>query len=108
MRRALVVGGLLGLFLACSRTEEHCDQFVCADCRLCAEQSIHACRETWLVCDRDPECSGLEVCFDECLSLDEEYRAGCERQCRDAHPYGEVLYEQALLCVDETCAGMCQ
>ena len=106
--RGALFGLLFGFVIACGRHEQHCEDFVCDDCRSCAAASVHACGDAWDACDRDPACSALAVCFDDCLGVALEHRVSCERECLGAIPDGESLYEQALFCVDAVCAPRCE
>jgi hypothetical protein len=106
--KTAVLALLLGIVVACTRHEQHCDDFVCDDCRSCAAVSVHACGEAWDACDRDPACTDLAACFDGCLGVALEYRVSCESECHGTFPDGLGLYEQAMSCLDAVCAQRCE
>jgi hypothetical protein len=106
--RRVVIGVLLGVALACGTHRKDCEDFACDDCRMCATDSVYGCRDLFVACERDPSCLGLDQCIFDCSDLVGQPGVACERECRYAHPQGEMLYDDRFACLDEVCARTCQ
>jgi len=103
----VVFGWLLGMALACEIENRDCDDYACGDCRMCATQSRHACRDQWRACDLDPSCAALDECMIECFALEGAASVGCEHDCRGSLALGTTLYDPAMQCLDDVCRVAC-